>query len=310
MYKKLILVLALALPPQSSMFANTSITTKDSLIASEFDAIKLDSIKSYKIPSVVVTSSKAEAGITPISYSEINHKEIQQKYISDDMPKILSKMPSVIYTSKNGNPVGNSSLSMRGFDQRRITVLINGIPQNDPEDHQVFWIDLPDLAGSSENIQVQRGAALNNCAAPSIGGLINITTVNYANQQGVKIFSGLGVQEFTTNQYTKYKLNTNNLSIEASSGLINNWAFYTKLARIKSDGYRDDSHANLQSYFLSTSHFSENLSTQINIFGGPIREGLAYNGVPKSYIKNDSLRKKNLASLTKSSLNLGCSNHI
>ncbi len=255
---------------------------------------KYDSAKVYVTPSVTVTSTRAIFGKTPAPFAEISKSEIRERYITADMPKLLSTMPSVIFSSQNGNGIGYSSLTMRGFDQRRIAVLVNGIPQNDPEDHQVYWIDMPDLAGSTESIQVQRGAGLSNYGSPSIGGSINLTTANYANYKGVKMFAGMGVQEFGGDN-SIYKANTSKMSIEVSSGLIDNWAFYVKMSKIQSDGYRDNSWTNLNSFFLSAANFQEDFSTQINIFGGPVSDGLAYNGLPKSYITDKSLRKKNYA---------------
>jgi iron complex outermembrane recepter protein len=257
--------------------------------------IKYDSAKVYVTPSVTVTSTKAIFGKTPAPFAELSKSEIKERYITSDMPKLLSTLPSVVFSSQNGNGIGYSSLTMRGFDQRRIAVLVNGIPQNDPEDHQVYWIDMPDLAASTESIQVQRGAGLSNYGSPSIGGSINLTTSNYANYKGVKLFSGFGIQELGANN-SIYKANTSKMSIEVSSGLIDNWAFYTKLSKIQSDGYRENSWTNMNSFFLSAVNFHDNFTTQINIFGGPVSDGLAYNGLPKSYISNKSLRLKNYAS--------------
>ena len=112
-----------------------------------------DSAKTYTTPSVTVTSTCAILGKSPTPFSELSKSDIKERYITSDMPKLLSTMPSVISSSQNGNGIGYSSFSMRGFDQRRIAVMVNGIPQNDPEDHQVYWIDMPDLAGSTESIQ-------------------------------------------------------------------------------------------------------------------------------------------------------------
>jgi len=32
--------------------------------------------------------------------------------------------------------------------------MINGIPLNDAESHEVFWVDLPDFASNTEDIQI------------------------------------------------------------------------------------------------------------------------------------------------------------
>lgn len=253
-----------------------------------------DSLKIYRVPSITVTTTRAETGKTPVTFSEIEYSEIKKTYTFQDIPKFLSSLPSIIYYSENGNGIGYSNLTMRGFNQRRISVFINGIPQNDPEDHNVYWIDFPDLTSSLDNIQVQRGAGMINYGAAAIGGSINLTTSNFINKKGVFVHSGFGWQEYGSNDGSSIlKLNLNKQSIEIGSGLIDNYAVYARLSRIISEGYRDRSFAYLNSYFLGAALFSENLTTQVNVFGGPIHDGLAYTGLPKSYIKDKSLRRKN-----------------
>ena len=82
----------------------------------------------------------------------------------------MSELPSTTFYSESGNGIGYNYLSIRGFDQRRITVSVNGIPQNDPEDHNVYWLDFPDLLANTELIQVQRGAGSGVFGYPAIGG--------------------------------------------------------------------------------------------------------------------------------------------
>ena len=72
--------------------------------------------------------------------------------------------------------LGYSNLFIRGFDQRKLSVLIDGIPQNDPEDHNVYWVNFYDIQGFLEDIQVQRGAGSVHYGPPSIGGSINLIT--------------------------------------------------------------------------------------------------------------------------------------
>lgn len=258
--------------------------------ASAENLVKPDSVKSYSTPSVTVTSTRANAE-SPIPFSEITKAEIEKNYSTQDIPALLSGLPSVIFYSENGNSVGYSNLTMRGFNQRRISVMINGIPQNDPEDHNVYWIDFPDLTSSLDNIQVQRGAGLINYGSAAIGGSINLSTSNYTTKRGITISSGMGFQQYDD----KIQANINKQSIEIASGLTGNYSFYARLSRIYSDGYRDRSFADLNSYFLSAVRFDENLTTQINVFGGPISDGLAYQGSPKSWNSDPTLRRKNLS---------------
>lgn len=251
-----------------------------------------DSAKTYQIPSVTVTTTRAVERINPVPFSEISVKEIKLLNTSKDLPMFLSDMPSMLVYSEGGNGIGYTNLSMRGFNQRRIAVMVNGIPQNDPEDHNVYWIDMPDLTSSLENIQIQRGAGMSNYGAAAIGGSINLTTANIGMKRGTFIGSGFGFQEFGYDE--SFRHNVSRFSIEAASGIVDNqYAFYAKLSKINSFGYREKAWANLNSYFVSIVRFDGELSTQINVFGGPLADGLSYTGIPKSYVKDKKLRRSN-----------------
>ncbi len=252
-----------------------------------------DSLKTVQLPSITVTSTRAVEGITPVAFSEITRQEIEMLHTVSDLPMFMNAMPSVHTYSQSGNGVGYSNLSMRGFDQRRISVLINGIPQNDPEDHNVYWIDFPDIQSNLENIQVQRGAGMMNYGAAAIGGSINLVTSNFVNNPGIRLYSGIGYQQYGS-EYKDNMQSLSKFSMEASSGLVDNkYAFYGRLSRINSEGYRNHSEATLNSFFLSAARFDKNLTTQINIFGGPLTDALVYQGIPKSHIQDKDLRLKN-----------------
>lgn len=252
-----------------------------------------DSTRVYVVPSVTVTTTRAKESVSPIPFSEISRAELKEQHTVTDIPVLLSDMPSSFFYSENGNGVGYSYLKMRGFDQRRIAVMINGIPQNDPEDQNVYWIDVPDAAANMQSIQVQRGAGLMNYGSAAIGGSISLTTTNFADSRFIRLSSGVGYQQHVTGDKTVLAPITSKFSAEVSSGLVDKYAFYARLSRINSTGYRDRAWAELNSFFMSAARFDDNITTQINIFGGPISDGLAYNGLPKSYINDTKLRRSN-----------------
>lgn len=218
----------------------------------------------------------------PSTSSVLNKKDISKNYSVQDIPEFLSKLPSTTFYSENGNGVGYNYLSIRGFDQRRIAVSINGIPQNDPEDNNVYWIDFPDLLASTELIQVQRGAGSGVFGYPAIGGSINIITSQFSNSSFLSFESAFG------------SYNTKKISISGSSGLINNkYSIYTKLSQITSSGYRNLSWVKLNSFHFSAIRFDNNLTSHFNFYGGNIEDGLAYTGLPKFSIKDKELRRAN-----------------
>ncbi|HEX9251210.1 MAG TPA: TonB-dependent receptor plug domain-containing protein, partial [Ignavibacteriaceae bacterium] len=220
--------------------------------------------------TILIEASVGKKGFTPMSFDKIAKEEIEKDYIVQDIPNYLSQLPSTTFYSENGNGIGYNYLSIRGFDQRRISVSINGIPQNDPEDHNVYWLDFPDLLASTELIQVQRGAGSGSVGYPAIGGSINIITSPFSEKPQINLSAAYG--SFNTRKY----------SAAFSSGLINNkYSIYAKLSQILSGGYREKSWSKLNSYHLSAARYDDKLTSQLNLFGGPISDGLAYTGIAK-----------------------------
>ncbi|MFO7446877.1 MAG: TonB-dependent receptor [Ignavibacteriaceae bacterium] len=232
--------------------------------------------------SVLVKGSIGTTGITPLAFDKITRTDIEENYTVQDIPQYLSTLPSTTFYSEGGNGIGYNYISIRGFDQRRISVSINGIPQNEPEDHNVYWLDFPDLLASTEMVQVQRGAGSGVFGYPAIGGSINIITSAFSNKPHVSASASLG------------SYNTRKYSASFSSGLVDDkYSVYAKLSQILSSGYRNMSWVKFNSYHLSAIRYDENFTTQINLYGGPIEDGLAYTGLPKFAVKDKELRRAN-----------------
>jgi iron complex outermembrane receptor protein len=104
----------------------------------------------------------------------VNKTALNSKNFGQDMPTLLEFTPSVVTTSDAGAGIGYSGLRIRGVDASRINVTINGVPVNDPESHDVYWVNMPDLVGSIENMQVQRGVGSSTNGAAAFGASVNI----------------------------------------------------------------------------------------------------------------------------------------
>lgn len=256
------------------------------------DIALLDRDTVFQMPPVLVTATRAVERVTPVTFSDVPYEKIKSYYTYQDFPSFISDLPSMLHYSFNGNDIGYSFINLRGFDQRRLSIMINGIPQNDPEDHQVYWIDMPNLLGFTNNIQVQRGAGSMFYGPPAIGGSINIITTPINFKPEVSLSSTFGFQEFGGKE--KILLNTKKLSVDVSSGIIDNsFLIYGNLSKITSDGYRNHSWVNLQNYFLGIIKYDEEMITRINIYGGPIEDAHAYVGIPKYYNNDKKLRLEN-----------------
>ncbi|MCF8435243.1 MAG: TonB-dependent receptor [Ignavibacteriales bacterium] len=234
--------------------------------------------------TVLVSAAINENNDKPASYATIGKEELRTLYQHQDIPELLSLMPSVTFYSEGGSGIGYNYISIRGFDQRRISVAINGIPQNDPEDHNIYWLDMPDLLGSTGLVQVQRGSGSGAIGFPSVGGSINIITNPHSSKPSMKYFTGLGSYNFR------------NYGLELSSGLLNNkYSFYTRISKVMSSGYRENNWIKYTPYFISAMRYDKYITTQLNIYGGLIEDGLTYTGLPKFAIKDQALRRNNFS---------------
>ncbi len=255
---------------------------------------KADRDTVYILSPVVTTATQAIDRQTPATFSNLTPKQIQERYSVQDVPVLLSDLPSITTYSENGNGIGYNYINLRGFDQRRISVMINGIPQNDPEEHNVYWIDFPDLLASTDNIQVQRGAGNAFYGPAAIGGSVNLVTNPFTMEPGIRLESMIGFQEFGDSS-SSLPLNTRKYGASFNSGLVGQqYMLYGRLGKITSDGYRTNSWVDLNSYFFGAIRFDKNMTTRFHFYGGPLDDGLSYTGLPKFVNSDPKLRRQNL----------------
>ncbi|MFC2092915.1 TonB-dependent receptor [Bacteroidota bacterium] len=228
----------------------------------------------YKTETIEVDALRGIDRLTPITFQDIKRETIERKYWMEDLPMFLKGNTSINSYSESGSSVGYSYFSLRGFDQRRISILVNGTPQNDPEDHQVYWVDLSDIMSSVENIQIQRGIGTALYGSSAIGGVINLQTIDFFKRKFLNAIAGYG--DYNSKRY----------SLEYSSGLVKGgFGFYGKFTKTETDGYRNLSWSDHWSYFLSAGKIiGDNSVLKLNFYGGPIKNHLAYLGVTKDYL--------------------------
>ena len=148
----------------------------------------------------VVVSSRvidvAKERETPIAVSTISAQEVLLKVGNQEFPEIMNKTPGV-YATKQGGGYGDSRISLRGFDQRNTSFLINGQPVNDMENGWVYWSNWQGLTDVTSNIQIQRGLGATSLAVPSVGGTVSIFTKSAEKAEGGSITQMLGNDGYT-----------------------------------------------------------------------------------------------------------------
>ncbi len=162
---------------------------------------------------LVVTTRRARPQVNPVTVSNLSAETVDRRLGVQDLPSLLSETPSTTFHSQNGNGIGYSTLRIRGVDQRRLAVSINGVPQNDPEDFNVFWVNLYGMQSSIEDVQVQRGAGSSLYGSVGIGGAINIVTDPFEPEPYALLDASLTYEAPSTTMFEALQLqvNANNL---------------------------------------------------------------------------------------------------
>ncbi|MFI5172461.1 MAG: TonB-dependent receptor, partial [Chitinophagales bacterium] len=221
---------------------------------------------------VVITASRADQDY-PVTYTNISGSEIEKLNFGEDLPFLLESIPSVVVTSDAGNGVGYTGIRIRGSDATRVNITINGVPYNDAESQQTYWVDLPDFAASVDDIQIQRGVGLSTFGVSSLGGSVNIFTNNLGNEPFAKINASAG------------SFNLLKASAAFGTGKINDhWYFEGRASKINSDGFIDRSFSDLSSFFITGAYVSSNYKSIVNIFSGKERTYQSWGGVPAEII--------------------------
>lgn len=124
-----------------------------------------------------IVSATRASETTPTTFSTVTKEDIAKNNLGQDIPFLLNNTPSVVTNSDAGAGIGYTGLRIRGSDQTRINVTVNGIPLNDAESHGVFWVNMPDFASSVDNIQIQRGVGTSTNGAATFGASIDRKSV-------------------------------------------------------------------------------------------------------------------------------------
>jgi len=210
------------------------------------------------LAQVNVIASVAVDRKTPVAVTTLKGDVIEAKVGNQEYPEILKSTPSV-YVTKQGGGFGDARINVRGFDQRNVAVMINGIPVNDMENGWVYWSNWAGLSDVTSNLQVQRGLGASKLAVPSVGGSINIITNASEIDEAVKLSLGVG-----NDGYQKYGL------MLSSGQKANGFAATAQFTHTRGNGYVDGTKFSAYSYFLSLSQrLSDKSSLSFTVVGAP-----------------------------------------
>ena len=234
-------------------------------------------LSSQILNEVELVSDIARSRETPVAFSNISPKQLQEELAGQDIPLILNSTPGV-YATQSGGGDGDARISIRGFNQRNVAVMIDGIPMNDMENGWVYWSNWFGLDVMTKTIQVQRGLGASKLAIPAVGGTMNILTKGIDSKEGLKF-----IQDFGNNGYLKSTIGYN------SGKLKNGWGYSLAASYKKGNGWVDQTWTEGTFYYLKIQKKIKNHRFSFTAFGAPQSHG------QRSYKKAITLYDKTYA---------------
>ncbi len=231
------------------------IIVKDKTVYSNFK------LKTIILTGVEVFADVARSRETPVAFSTVLPATIEEELASQDIPMILNKTPGV-YATQQGGGDGDARINIRGFNQRNVAVMIDGIPVNDMESGWVYWSNWFGLDVVTRTIQVQRGLGASKLAIPSVGGTLNIISKGIEAKKGATI-----KQEFANDGYTRTTLGLTTGQMKKGWGVTFSGSYK------KGDGWIDRTWTEGYFYFLRVDKKLGNHVLSLSAMGAPQEHG-------------------------------------
>ncbi len=231
------------------------------------ESVSPDSLNHIQLEELVVSGTRANVG-TPVSYSNISASDIRKQNAARNIPAILQTTPSLVSFTEDGLGVGNTYFRIRGTDATRINVTLNGMPLNNPESQEVFWVNLPDLSNSLQNIQIQRGVGTSTNGSAAFGASISLQT-NGARTEAY------GEASTAVGSYGTFLSN-----IAAGTGILDNGlSFDGRFSRVTGNGYIRNGSVDHFNLYAALSHYTDKQLIRLSYLKGVQHTGITWEGV-------------------------------
>ncbi|HKL93650.1 MAG TPA: TonB-dependent receptor [Bacteroidales bacterium] len=231
------------------------------------DRLEADSVRVLELEDVLIVGSRA-GDKTPVAQTNLRKTELKALTLANHLPHVLELTPSIISTSENGTAAGYSSFRIRGTDASRINVTLNGIPMNNPESQEVYWVNLPDMTSGLQHIQVQRGAGTSTNGTGSFGASVHMRSALPTSEAFVESATTVG-------SYGTFQQN-----IAAGTGLLGQGvSLDVRYSNLSSDGYIRNGWLDHESLFATLNKASEHSNLRIHYLYGNQHTGITWEGV-------------------------------
>lgn len=251
-------------------------TYKKAVDLEKFSSIDVELQLENRQTGEVYVSATRVGDNAATTYKNITKEEIRKNNLGQDLPYLLDQTPSVVVGSDAGAGIGYTNITIRGSNNQRINVTLNGVPLNDAESMGSFFVNLPDFASSTQSIQIQRGIGSSTNGAGAFGASLNIQSDEIDTIPNAELNNTFG-------SYNTWK-NT----VKVGSGLIDNkFAFNARLSRISSDGYIERASSDLKSFYFDAGYYGRKHQLKATIFSGREKTYQAWDGVPEELLETN-----------------------
>ena len=254
------------------------ISTSDTAIVIALGRLGSESTRTATAQSLErLTVTAVRAGdVAPIAQTTLDATRLKRDYSGQDVPLTLRQAPSITAYSESGSLLNYSYFRVRGIDQSRVNITLDGIPLNEPEDQQIYFSDFPDLTSSIQSMQVQRGVGTSTYGQAAFGGSVNFATNPLIATRGTTLEVGGG------------SFGTARTTLQANSGALGNrLALHGRISGMRSDGYREGATSAANSAFVSGGYFGDRDLLKFTMTTGLERNGQTYAAVPDSELRVD-----------------------
>jgi iron complex outermembrane recepter protein len=239
------------------------------------------SVFADEVEELIITRVYSANNTSPVTYKDIARSQLQAAVQLQEASFFLQKTPSIISYSDAGSYQGYSYFRLRGIDQTRINMTLDGIPLNEPEDQGVYFSNYPGIFNSLEKIQIQRGVGTSQNGTASYAGAIQLLSADLKQPQKTELETS----------YASF--NTLSGAAEFLSGVEQGKGFYVNLSAVDSEGYKFHSGNKSHSIFFSGISEDDSGAWKALAFSGKQVNDLAWVGVEESLIHQNRRNNAN-----------------
>ncbi len=229
-----------------------------------------DSLQVEEMTEVQVSAVRAPK-YAPFATGRVGRAELSEfARTGQELPLLLQRTPGTLAWSENGLGTGTTYMRVRGMGDSRISVTLDGVPLNSPEDQCVFWANMNSYASMLGSVQIQRGVGTSVNGDGAFGGSIALTMLPPGMEPSLEVTGSFG------------SYNTYNVGGNFSTGLLrNHWMIDGAYHHTGSDGYVHGTDGNSGSYYAGITYLNSDGTLKVSYknIGNYEKTGQAWNGV-------------------------------